>query len=97
MVFTFYRTLFVLFTVVALCHAFITTPEIKSRGASSCSSPTEIRMGLFDKKPAAKKSSKKEDNGWLAGGGSRITIREDEDNAMWIDEPKEKKPVKKGK
>jgi hypothetical protein len=96
MVSAFFQALFVIFTVMALCHAF-GTPEIKSRGARSCSSTTELRMGLFDKKPPAKKPAKNSGNEWLEGRGKRITIREDEDNAMWIEEPKEKKPPKKGK
>ena len=29
--------------------------------------------------------------GFLEGKGAKITVREDEDNAMWVDEPKEKK------
>jgi hypothetical protein len=96
MVSTFYQTLLVLFTVMAFCHAF-STPEIKSRGAARSCSSTELRMGLFDK-PKPKKPAKGGSDAWLEGRGKRITIREDEDAAMWIDEPKPKKPApKKGK
>ncbi|GAX17749.1 hypothetical protein FisN_24Hh185 [Fistulifera solaris] len=38
-----------------------------------------------------KKAPKKEDNAWLQGRGKRITIRDDEDAAMWIEEPKDNK------
>ena len=79
---------------MAVCHAF-GTPEIKSRGASRSCSTTELRMGLFDK---PKKPAKGGADAWLEGRGKKITIRQDEDNAMWIEEPKPKKPTpKKGK
>lgn len=95
------QTLFVvlLFTVLALCQAFVPN-EIQSRGASRRpvkTAPTELYMGLFDKKPAKKAPTKKAGSNFLDGGGQRITIREDEDAAMWVDEPKPKPAPKKGK
>jgi hypothetical protein len=32
-------------------------------------------------------------NGFLTGGGNKISTRKDEDEAMWIPEPKKKKPT----
>jgi hypothetical protein len=61
-------------------------------------STTALHMGLFDKKPAAKKEDKNKDV--FGGRAPKITIRQDEDNAMWIEEPKpdkKKTPPKKGK
>ncbi|KAL7575580.1 hypothetical protein ACA910_020152 [Epithemia clementina (nom. ined.)] len=56
-------------------------------------STTELSMGLFDfaapkKKPDPKKKAApgQKDMNVFAGRGKRITVREDEDNAMWIDE-----------
>jgi hypothetical protein len=74
------------------------------RPATSMTTMTTLHMGLFDglkKKPAdGKKEDKNKD--FLAGRSPKITIRQDEDNAMWVDEPKaaDKKkgtPPKKGK
>ena len=89
-----------LFAILALCQAFVPN-EIQSRGASrrvasSVPTTTELYMGLFDKKPAKKDPKKKADSSFLDGAGARITIREDEDAAMWIEEPKPA-PKSKGK
>lgn len=68
--------------LVASCSAFQSaqTPRLTTS------------LGLFGgKKPPAKN-----DNAWLEGRGKRITIRDDEDAAMWIDEPKKKDAGKKG-
>lgn len=67
--------------------------------AATAKSTTELSMGLFDKKPAAPKKEKAGDiPDFLKGRGSKSTIRQDEDNAMWVEEPKDKKdPKKKGK
>jgi hypothetical protein len=98
----FNQTLFVtlLFTLLALCQSFV-PHEIQSRGASRQpvkTAPTELYMGLFDKKPAKKAPTKKGNSSFLEGAGARITIREDEDAAMWIEEPKPKPaPKNKGK
>ena len=97
---TFNRTLFVIlvFTILALCQSFVPN-EIQSRGASRRSvqnAPSALYMGFFDKKPAKKAPSKKGDSSFLDGGGSRITIRDDEDAAMWVEEPKPK-PAPKNK
>jgi hypothetical protein len=58
-----------------------------------------VSMNLFggNKKPAAGKG-KAED--FLGGKGAKITVREDEDAAMWVEEPKDKdkkKPAPKKK
>ena len=101
MVSIFHRTLLVLVMALALCNSNAFIPSRGARINSICdgtTSTTELCMGLFDKKPAAKKGpAKKGGNSFLDGRGARITIREDEDNAMWIEEPKDKKPAKKGK
>jgi hypothetical protein len=69
--------------------------------SSTSTTTTSLHMGLFDgmmKKPA-KKDAGKEDV--FGGRAAKITIRQDEDNAMWIEEPKPDKkkapPPKKGK
>jgi hypothetical protein len=102
MVSTSYQSLVVLlFTILTVCQAAFVPVEIQSRGASRVisNSKTELYMGLFDKKPPAKKAVKKGGSSFLDGRGARITIREDEDSAMWIEEPKDtkKQPPKKGK
>jgi hypothetical protein len=44
-------------------------------------------LGLFGgKKPAPKKDKNKQDVDVFAGRGKKVTIRQDEDNAMWIEE-----------
>lgn len=57
--------------------------------APKSAASTELNMGLFDafspKKPAPKQEPSGGE-GFLEGRGKKITIREDEDNAMWIDE-----------
>ena len=89
-----------LFAILAVCQSFV-PQEIQSRGASRRpvkTAPTELYMGLFDKKPAKKAPTKKGNSSFLDGAGARITIREDEDAAMWIEEPKPKPtPKNKGK
>lgn len=58
-------------------------------------------MGLFDfmqpKKVAdkSKREAPKQDVNVFAGRGKRITVREDEDNAMWVAE--DPKTGKRGK
>ena len=55
---------------------------------------TELQMGLFDfmaPKPSKPKGGKqggekKMDSGVFGGKAARITVREDEDKAMWIEE-----------
>ena len=84
-------TLLVLLAVIAVSTAF--APQ----GARVTSSSTSL--GMFGKKPAPKQ----DENAWLDGRGKKITVREDEDNAMWVEEPADKKkkggkapPKKKG-
>ena len=79
-----------LMLVVASVQAF--APAVPNTRAA-----TELQMGLFDflQPKKSDSSSNTASNGQdldvFAGRGKRITIREDEDNAMWIDEPKDKK------
>ena len=51
---------------------------------------SELSMGLFDfmqpSKPAPKSEAGGKNVDVFGGRGSRITVREDEDNAMWVDE-----------
>ena len=49
---------------------------------------TTTQVGLFGgkKKPAAGKQGPKQDVDVFAGRGKKVTIRQDEDNAMWIEE-----------
>mmetsp|Transcript_21556 Transcript_21556/g.44987 ORF Transcript_21556/g.44987 Transcript_21556/m.44987 type:complete len:101 (+) Transcript_21556:99-401(+) len=51
---------------------------------------SELSMGLFDafqpKKPAPKSDPNKIDTDVFGGRGKRVTVREDEDNAMWIED-----------
>ena len=59
---------------------------------------TVVSMGLFDflqPKEDKPSSSGGMDNDVFGGKGDRITIREDEDNAMWVDDG-DKKDKKKG-
>jgi hypothetical protein len=93
-----------LFALLALTHAFV--PSCRSSSTTNGMS-TQLGMGLFDfvqppKKGASsggggkgEKGGKKMDKDVFGGRGAKITIREDEDAAMWIDEPKADK--KKGK
>lgn len=57
-------------------------------------------MGLFDAfQPPKKDASKGNEVNVFGGRGARITVREDEDNAMWVEEPGDlkKKGKKRGK
>jgi hypothetical protein len=86
------NSVFVLLAVLALGQAF--APATRT-AVGSCTTTTQLQMGLFDK-PKPKKTPPKKEGGFLEGRGAKITIREDEDNAMWIEEPDDKKK-KKGK
>jgi hypothetical protein len=90
-------TILLLVLLVSTTQAFAPS----SIGQSSTSTTTSLHMGLFDgmmKKPAKKEANKEDVFG---GRAAKITIRQDEDNAMWIEEPKPDKkkapPPKKGK
>lgn len=85
--------LLLLSLLVAISYGF--APAI----VTSSPTTTALSMGLFDapkKKPAApaggkgKKSGEKDLN-VFGGRGKKITVREDEDAAMWIDEEDAKK------
>ena len=61
------------------------TPSVVGSGA--------LKMGLFDAflpKPKPKKDAGGMDKDVFEGKGKKITIRQEEDNAMWIEEPKKK-------
>ena len=59
---------------------------------------TAVSMGLFDflqpKDKAPKESAGGMDDNVFGGKGAKITIRDDEDNAMWVDEDKSGKKKK---
>jgi len=83
------KTLFALLALVAVTSAFapVFTP------AKTIDSSVNL-FGGKKKKPA---KSGEMDKNVFGGRGARITIREDEDNAMWIEEPKDKGGKKGGK
>lgn len=81
---SFISTLLLSLLVIA-CSAFQSAQT--PRFASTTS------LGLF----GGKTPPSKNDNAWLQGRGKRITVREDEDAAMWIDEPKDNKKKVTGK
>lgn len=75
--------LVVLLSVVA--QAFVPTAFVPRSMVASSTSTTSL--GLFGggkKKPAASGGPKK-DQSVFGGKGNRITVREDEDAAMWIE------------
>ena len=89
-----------LLSMMAVVSAFTTVPTRPSFVAVQ-SSTTSLN-GLFDflqppKKPAGGRAPLKQDADVFAGRGKRITIREDEDSAMWVEEPKDAKKKKGGK
>jgi hypothetical protein len=57
--------------------------------AASCSSAFVVT------KTTTKATTTSLYNGFLDGGGNKVMNRVNEDNDMWIDEPKAKKPVGK--
>lgn len=86
------KTLFALLALAAGSRAFV-APAVLTTASSSAASGSAL--GLFGGKKKADNPKKGEtDQGFLAGKGARITVREDEDNAMWVDEPGD---LKKGK
>ena len=90
------KTLFALLAILALSQAF--APAILMTPTKTMTTTSLNLFGGKKKKPEGGESG---GGGFLEGKGARITIREDEDNAMWIDEPgdmdKKKKGGKKGK
>ena len=82
------KTLFALLALVALSQAFAPA----AWGTSSSKSA----LGLFGGKKKQGPKPGEQDRDVFAGRGERITIREDEDNAMWIDEPGDLAAKKKG-
>jgi hypothetical protein len=69
------------------------------RAAATITTSTSLAF-FGGKKPAKKQDPNKQDADVFAGKGKKITVRQDEDNAMWIEEDKKtgerKKPSKKG-
>ena len=60
----------------------------------SLAKPIDSSLCMFGGKKPVKKPKEADVFG---GRGDRITIREDEDNAMWVDEPGDAKKKGKGK
>jgi len=89
------KTLFAMLAILALSQAF--APAILMTPTKT----TTTALDLFGGKKKKPEGGESGGGGFLEGKGARITIREDEDNAMWIDEPgdmdKKKKGGKKGK
>jgi hypothetical protein len=93
--------------LVAAVDAFTTVSTTRSTfGITTTSQTTTSLNGLFDflsPKPSSSSSSgpakkgPKMDQSVFGGSGKKITIRQDEDNAMWFDEPKDNKKKKGGK
>ena len=73
-----------LMTMAVAVNAFAPQPAVRST--------TELNMGLFDflqpkpSQPKPQGGGSKPDADVFGGRGARITIREDEDNAMWVEE-----------
>ena len=72
--------------------------------ARPATSTMALSMGLFDflqpKPPAPKGDNAPKGGGgggFLNGRGARITIRDDEDNAMWVETPDGKRKSANGK
>jgi len=86
------KTLFAFMAFVALSEAF--APSVGLSPAKT----VDVSLHLFGGKKKDKKPKAGEmDKNVFGGRGARITIREDEDNAMWVEEPGDKKKGKKGK
>jgi hypothetical protein len=83
-----YKIFFAILAIAGLVQAFSPTC------VANPSKQIDSSLAMFGGKKPADKKPKKGAEDPFAGRGSRITIREDEDNAMWIDEPGD---VKKGK
>ena len=91
-----YKDLTMMIKVLSLllCLASIQAFAPAAQPATS----TALNMGLFDAfQPKKKPESGGMDKNVFGGRGARITIREDEDAAMWIEEDDKKKKGKKGK
>jgi len=86
--------IFVVLMAVALSVASGFAPIVAPRAAAVSSSALPM-FGGKKKKPA---KGGKEDS-FLGGKGEKITVREDEDAAMWIEEDKDgkRKPAAGGK
>jgi hypothetical protein len=83
----------ILVVVVACCLAFQAqafSPIIVVSSAPARSSSSSTELDMAGKKPDKTKEGDVPE--FLKGRGARITIRQDEDNAMWVEEPKAKKP-----
>ena len=78
---------FVALALLALAQSFAPHPITQ----------TSTQLNLFSGKKPAGKPADKEKKDVFAGRGKRITIRQDEDDAMWIEEPGDKKKGAKKK
>lgn len=91
---------FTLFALLVVLFASSTSAFNVAKSSKGATSSVVLNMGLFDAfqpKPPVKKGGPKQDANVFAGRAKKITIRQDEDNAMWIEEPKKKDTKKKGK
>ena len=90
-----------LVAIAALMGSSDAFAPVASTTTAPTTSSSALSMGLFDfMQPPKKKenlASNGMDNNVFGGRGKRITIREDEDAAMWVEDPKDKKKKKGGK
>lgn len=82
--------------IFQLIAAFLMAVSVSAfTPAPRLTTATTLSMGLFDFLQPKKEDKKGLDGNMDAdvfgGKGKRITIRDDEDNAMWVDTPPKKK------
>jgi hypothetical protein len=83
-------SLLLLLLLLAVASVTSFAPTHQAFVSKSCTTATALGMFGFGggkKKPASDSGDKKKgkDLSVFGGRGSRITVREDEDNAMWIE------------
>ena len=71
-------TSFILFTLLVACASAFSPSFVGSR--------PDTALAFFGKKKPAADAGKDKNFDVFGGKGKRITVREDEDNAMWIEE-----------
>jgi hypothetical protein len=84
--------------ILSILLVLVATSGAFQVARQSSVSTTSLSMGLFDS--PKKKPEKPKSKSFLEGGGAKITVRLEEDNAMWVEEKKDdkkKKDPKKGK
>jgi hypothetical protein len=85
--------LLLLALVLAVASAFAPIAVVPQQTTTST---TQVNLFGGKKKPAAGKPGPKQDIDVFAGRGKKVTIRQDEDNAMWIEEDSKGQRVKPG-